>query len=89
MGLQALKEKGGFETTMVENIPSADSESAARDFANRGWELIFGHGFEFRHPAGGGSAGGRLQNRRRRGVGGGRRWGRGVGRKRLQSRIGL
>jgi basic membrane protein A len=50
MGLQALKEKGGFETTMVENIPSADSESAARDFANRGWELIFGHGFEFQAP---------------------------------------
>lgn len=50
IGLQALKEKGGFETTMVENIPSADSEAAARDFANRGWELIFGHGFEFQAP---------------------------------------
>ncbi len=50
LGLQALREKQGYETTLVENIPTPDLEAASRDFASRGWDVIFGHGFEFQDP---------------------------------------
>jgi basic membrane lipoprotein Med (substrate-binding protein (PBP1-ABC) superfamily) len=46
LGLEAMKELG-FETTLVENLPSADQESAARDFASKKYDIVFGHGFEF------------------------------------------
>jgi basic membrane protein A len=46
LGLQAMNDLG-FETTLVENLPSADQEAAARDFASKGYDIVFGHGFEF------------------------------------------
>jgi basic membrane protein A and related proteins len=50
LGLQALREKLGFETTLVENLGSPDFDAACRDFASRGWDIVFGHGFEFQDP---------------------------------------
>jgi len=50
LGLQALREKQNYETTLVENLATPDFEAATRDFASRGWDLIFGHGFEFQDP---------------------------------------
>jgi basic membrane lipoprotein Med (substrate-binding protein (PBP1-ABC) superfamily) len=46
LGLQAMKDLG-FETTLVENLVSADQEAAARDFASKQYDIVFGHGFQF------------------------------------------
>ncbi|MDJ0948836.1 MAG: BMP family protein [Alphaproteobacteria bacterium] len=46
LGIEGMK-KGGFETTMVENIKAPDQEATARDFASKGYDIVFGHGFEF------------------------------------------
>jgi len=50
LGLQALRERLGYETTLVENLATPDQEAAARDFASRGFDVVFGHGFEFQDP---------------------------------------
>lgn len=46
LGINAMK-NGGFDTTLVENLKSPDLEATARDFASRGYSIVFGHSFEF------------------------------------------
>ena len=46
LGIEGMK-KAGFQTTMVENLKSPDLEATARDFASKGYDIIFGHSFEF------------------------------------------
>jgi basic membrane protein A and related proteins len=48
LGLEAMK-AAGYETTLVENLLSADQEAAARDFASKKYDIVFGHGFQFQN----------------------------------------
>jgi len=50
-GLKAAESKYGLETTYLENVGVADTESAYNDYAARGYDLIIGHGFQFGDPA--------------------------------------
>src|SRR5665648_482347 len=45
-GLKAAESKYGLETTYLENVSVADTESAFNDYAARGYSLIIGHGFQ-------------------------------------------
>jgi basic membrane protein A len=46
-GLSDLKQKGGFETAYVENITQSRIPEVVRGYADDGFDLIIGHGFEF------------------------------------------
>lgn len=46
-GLQAAAQALGVETAYVENVSDADAERLLRDFASRGFNLIFAHSFSF------------------------------------------
>ncbi|WP_423065882.1 BMP family protein [Devosia sp. CN2-171] len=46
-GLQAAGKALGVETAYVENVTDADAERLLRDFAGRGFNLIFAHSFSF------------------------------------------
>lgn len=46
-GLQLIKSKLGADTALVQTTSPADFEDAFRDFASRGFNLIFAHGFEY------------------------------------------
>jgi basic membrane protein A len=46
-GLQAAAEALGVEVAYVENVTDADAERVLRDFASRGYNLIFAHSFSF------------------------------------------
>jgi basic membrane protein A and related proteins len=50
-GLQLIKEKLGAETAMVQTRSPADFEDSFRDFAARGFNLIFAHGYEYTDSA--------------------------------------
>src|SRR5712692_9278684 len=50
-GLQLIKSKLGAETALVQTKSPADFEDAFRDFASRGFDLIFAHGFEYSDTA--------------------------------------
>lgn len=50
-GLQLIKSKLGAETALVQTKSPADFEDAFRDFASRGFDLIFAHGFEYTDEA--------------------------------------
>ena len=50
-GLEATAEKFGMETTIMENVDIADSESAYRQLAADGYDIIIGHGYQFGEPA--------------------------------------
>ena len=50
-GLELIKSKLGAETALVQTKSPADFEDAMRDFASRGFELIFAHGFEYTDSA--------------------------------------
>src|SRR5258708_19040830 len=50
-GLQLIKSKLGAETALVQTKSPADFEDAFRDFASRGFDLIFAHGFEYSDSA--------------------------------------
>jgi basic membrane lipoprotein Med (substrate-binding protein (PBP1-ABC) superfamily) len=50
-GLQLIKSKLGAETALVQTRSPADFEDSFRDFASRGFELIFAHGFEYTDEA--------------------------------------
>ena len=50
-GLQLIKSKLGAETALVQTKSPADFEDAFRDFASRGFDLIFAHGFEYSDAA--------------------------------------
>jgi len=45
-GLEILKGEG-YETAFTENVEVANIEAAFRNYANEGYELIIGHGFQF------------------------------------------
>jgi basic membrane protein A and related proteins len=50
-GLQLIKNKLGAETALVQTKSPADFDDAFRDFASRGFDLIFAHGFEYTDSA--------------------------------------
>src|SRR6266849_4451766 len=50
-GLQLIKSKLGAQTALVQTKSPADFEDAFRDFASRGFDLIFAHGFEYSDAA--------------------------------------
>jgi basic membrane protein A and related proteins len=50
-GLELIKDKLGADTALVQTKSPADFDDAFRDFASRGFELIFAHGFEYTDSA--------------------------------------
>lgn len=50
-GLEMVRDKLGAETALVQTKSPADFEDAFRDFASRGFNLIFAHGFEYTDSA--------------------------------------
>lgn len=46
-GLQTLGEEEGFEVAYSENIAQADIPEVTRGYADDGFDLLIGHGFEF------------------------------------------
>ena len=50
-GLQAIHERLGAEVRHVETRTPAEFEAGFRDFAGRGFDLVFGHGFEYQEAA--------------------------------------
>lgn len=46
-GLAALKEMGGFEVAFAENVTQAKIPQVVQGYADDGYDLIIGHGFEF------------------------------------------
>lgn len=46
-GLQAIEKQFGAETSYAENVPASDYEERYRAYANEGYNVIIGHGFEF------------------------------------------
>src|ERR1039458_2600832 len=50
-GLQLIKKTLGAETSMVQTTSPADFEDALRDFASRGFGVVFAHGFEYTDAA--------------------------------------
>jgi len=50
-GLQLIKSKLGAETALVQTRSPADFDDSFRDFASRGFQLIFAHGYEYTDEA--------------------------------------
>lgn len=50
-GLQLIKQRLGAEVATVQTSSPADFDDAFRDFASRGFRLIFAHGFEYTDAA--------------------------------------
>jgi len=50
-GLQLIKENLGAETALVQTRSPADFDDGFRDFASRGFNLIFAHGYEYTDSA--------------------------------------
>ena len=50
-GLLAIRDQLGAEISQVETKTPAEFEEGFRDYARRGFHLIFGHGFEFQDAA--------------------------------------
>jgi basic membrane lipoprotein Med (substrate-binding protein (PBP1-ABC) superfamily) len=50
-GLEAIRDRLGAEVRHVETRTPADFEAGFRDFASRGFDLVFGHGFEYQEAA--------------------------------------
>ena len=50
-GLLKIKEQLHAEVSQAETKTPADFEEAFRDYASRGFQLVFGHGFEFQDAA--------------------------------------
>lgn len=46
-GLQALEKELGFEIAYTDNIKQSDDESIIRGYAQQGFNLIIGHGWEY------------------------------------------
>jgi len=46
-GLTRLKDELGFEIAYSELVPQAEHLNILRNYAKRGYDIIFGHGFEF------------------------------------------
>ncbi len=49
-GLQEIKVKYNAEVAYTENAPQPDFETIIRDYADKGFDLIICHGFEFSDP---------------------------------------
>ncbi|MBI3362520.1 MAG: BMP family protein [Chloroflexi bacterium] len=49
-GLQLVKAQLGAEIAYSEAVPQTDYETAFRDYASQGYDLVIGHGFEFGDP---------------------------------------
>lgn len=50
-GLLAIRDELGAEVRHAETRTPADFEEGFRDFASRGFDLVFGHGFEYQEAA--------------------------------------
>jgi basic membrane lipoprotein Med (substrate-binding protein (PBP1-ABC) superfamily) len=50
-GLEAIRDRLGAEVRHVETRTPAEFEEGFRDFATRGFDLVFGHGFEYQEAA--------------------------------------
>jgi len=50
-GLEAIRDQLGAEVRQVETRTPAEFEEGFRDFAQRGFALVFGHGFEYQDAA--------------------------------------
>jgi basic membrane protein A len=50
-GLLAIRDQLGAEIAQVQTKTPAEFEAGFRDFAQRGFNLVFGHGFEFQDAA--------------------------------------
>jgi basic membrane lipoprotein Med (substrate-binding protein (PBP1-ABC) superfamily) len=50
-GLLAIRDQLGAEIAQIETKTPAEFEEGFRDFAQRGFQLVFGHGFEFQEAA--------------------------------------
>ena len=50
-GLEAIRDELGAEVRHVETHTPAEFEEGFRDFAGRGFDLVFGHGFEYQEAA--------------------------------------
>lgn len=50
-GLKQMEEKDGYEVTFTERVAVNDIEEAFMNYAQQGYDLIIGHGFEFGEPA--------------------------------------
>lgn len=50
-GLLAIRDTLGAEVSQIQTKTPAEFEEGFRDFARRGYQLIFGHGFEFQEAA--------------------------------------
>ncbi len=50
-GLEAIRDSLGAEISHVETRTPAQFEESFRDYASRGYDLIFGHGFEYQDAA--------------------------------------
>jgi basic membrane protein A len=50
-GLQQIRDSLGAEVSHVETRTPAEFEEAFRDYARRGFRLVYGHGFEFQDAA--------------------------------------
>jgi basic membrane protein A and related proteins len=50
-GLLAIRDQLGAEVAQVQTKTPAEFEEGFRDFARRGYQLVFGHGFEFQDAA--------------------------------------
>src|SRR6266481_9129668 len=50
-GLLAIRDQLGAEVAQIQTKTPAEFEEGFRDFASRGFQLVFGHGFEFQDAA--------------------------------------
>jgi basic membrane lipoprotein Med (substrate-binding protein (PBP1-ABC) superfamily) len=50
-GLEAIRDELGADVRHVETRTPAEFEEGFRDFASRGFSLVFGHGFEYQEAA--------------------------------------
>ena len=50
-GLQEIKQELNVETALVQTQSPADFEDSLRDFASRGFNIVFAHGFEYTDAA--------------------------------------
>src|SRR5438874_10742766 len=50
-GLLAIRDQLGAEVAQTQTKTPAEFEEGFRDFARRGYQLVFGHGFEFQDAA--------------------------------------
>ena len=46
-GLQMLESEMGYEIAYTENVKQADQKNLLRNYAKKGYDVIFGHGFEY------------------------------------------